>query len=855
MPKFQETGAQTVGQIFHDNKVISVPNYQRNYSWSSSEDDKDGCKVCDLWNDLVEKFDDFLKDADMEDGEYLLGPMVFVSKDKNIEIVDGQQRLATLTILFCAARDIILELNPDTTYSEMSEIHKIIQNANLSGQGQNREWQSWKLKLNQVDNQLFEKYIQQYEVKDPSNQDILDNSKDRYYKNSKKMEYFKNEIKKKKQYSDSQQLLFQAYIELSKRINDNLILNFNSELQVELELEELRKQAKENVKQAIKSDPDKYLGPEHRNFFNEPDEGLDIFLNKNWSIEKKQKLQEELDKKNERKKKQGKQVQSFDDFIKDKISKIEMKELGPKGNYQEVLDDETEKEFNETTKSRKKEHIPKLIAFCAGITEQITNVRIKVHKEEDAYQIFESLNDKGQSLSKSNLIKNLIIKKIDDESKKTDCSSRWDEMITSINKEAIDPDKFLRLSLLSRGYRDSSGTTRFGEFPLSPNKTTKVKKNNFYRIIKARIINQEYAINYIEELEKDSKIYIELNSPKDKFPESNTNKINQNKDPKAAIIDLKYLEAEYFQIPILCAYRKWKIDSDEFTLLVKFLTAFFFRYKIVRKKSVSILEDISFKASHIIENGKDEDKLKNLNKIIKYALQYDDCKHFEHQFESDFDPPSVSNSRFVLKHIESFLKKKTDDKVPIDKLQIEHILPERPLVSSSDPKENWSEKDFFKDYNPMSGESPKQFSNWSRKLGNLTLLNDIVNPKVSNYSFPVKLDHKNEVDFDGYRSSNLSINRDTVVKKEETNNDRTEWIWSSIIERGNYLRKLAMEIWKLPSIVCEDSSCTGHDDHQNIEGTIEELEKQMCKKCKKGLTVRWPDSAGPEYLAADTYRS
>lgn len=859
MPKFSETSAKTVGDIFHDNKSISVPNYQRNYSWTSNENDKEGCKVCDLWNDLVEKFNDFNKDpTNVENGEYLLGPMVFVQKDnRNIEIVDGQQRLATLTILFCAARDIILELQPDMPYADMAEIHKIIENANLAGQGLTRSWDSWKLKLNQVDNMQFEKYIQQYIVKDPPNQDILDNKGDKYYKNSKKVKYFNSEIKKKNDYSDSEILLFQAYVEISNRITNALILNFDSKLEVELRLEEIKKQAEEDVKKNIEKDPVKYLGSDNRDFFSKIDEGLNDFLKKSWSDEKKKKLQDELDKKNAKLKTKGENEQNFDDFIEWKIKHLKTKKLGSQGSYQTIITDETEKEISNITKSQKIYHIPKLIAFCAGITEQITNVRIKVKEEEDAYQIFESLNDKGQNLSKSNLIKNLIIKTISGESAKGRWSLKWDNMITSITKEGIDPDKFLRLSLLSRGYLDpTSNTYRFAEFPLPNNKTTRVTTNNFYRVVKAKIKDENHATNYIEQLEKDAKICIQLNSPKDKFPDSPSQKIHQNRDPKPAIIDLGYLDAEYFLIPVLCAYRKWKPDSDEFTLLVKFLTVFFFRYKIVRKKAVSILEQISLTASEIIENGQDRDKLKNLNKIIKFALQYDDSTHFENQFEYSFDPPSKTNARFVLKHIESFLEKKTDDTVPMDKLQIEHILPEDPLTSSTVPEENWDKVDFFNGYTSEPGGLQKEFSSWHKRLGNLSLLNDIVNPKVSNYSFLIKLDHKDEgMNFDGYRSSKLRINQETVVKEEETNQDRAKWTWESIHKRGMYLKKLSIGIWELPRIVCESTSCVNHDVHHKIEGTVEKVETKKCDECKNELTIRWPDSAGPEYLAADTYRS
>lgn len=861
LPKFSDTGALSVGSIFQNNLSLTVPNYQRNYSWESNENSKNGCKICDLWNDLVEKYEDYMKDpTNVESGEYLLGPMVFVQNDnRTVEIVDGQQRLATLTILFCVARDIILELDPNTPYSDLGEIHKIIENAALSGHGLERTWQSWKLKLNQVDSYRFEKYIQRYKVEDPPIDDIIDQVGDKYYKNTKKVEFFNQEIKNNKNnYSDSEILLFEAYIELSERINNALILEFDSTLEVKLKLEEIKKDAEIEAEKKIKSDPKKFLGDNQEGFFNDINNGLTVFEKRTWPDEKKLKLMEELDKKNARNTAKGNPLQTFPDFIDGKIKTMKTKDFGGKGSYQTILDQETEKEFARKTEDQKRAHIPKLTGFCAGITEQINNVRIKVKEDEDAYQIFESLNDKGQSLSKSNLVKNLIMKIINDPTNKSTWSKKWDDMITSLNKEEMDVNKFLRMSLISRGFPDNSGKLRFGEFPIvNSSKKTKVTTNNFYRIVKAMITSESLAINYIENLQKDAEICIKFNSPQTKYPDTTTDLVNQNRDVKPALIDMAYLDAEYIIIPILCAYRKWKPTSDEFILLVKVLVSFFFRYKIVSKLSPSNLEQIAFVACDIISNGESGKEQKSLFKIIKFVLQYNKSAYFENQFEYRFDPPNDANVKFILKHVESYMKKKTDDTIPIDKVEIEHILPKGAKENDPDPNKVWDKTKFFASYSPSPGALPKDFTRWYKKLGNLTILNSVTNKKISNYNFPTKLDHKdNNGTYDGYRSSNMRINVETVCKDQETNQDRTEWTVNDIINRGIYFKNLAKEIWELPKIVCADTACSGHDDDHDITGTtISDLDTKKCHICNGDLTVRWPATAGPEYLAPTEYQN
>ncbi|KUJ50917.1 hypothetical protein AR685_11820 [Chryseobacterium sp. JAH] len=81
-----------------------MPIYQRPYSW-----DKE--RVEQLWFDIVEAFKNNQEDSTL-DSNYFLGSIVVVKNAKGFEVVDGQQRLTTLTILFCTLRDMGLDIAP-----------------------------------------------------------------------------------------------------------------------------------------------------------------------------------------------------------------------------------------------------------------------------------------------------------------------------------------------------------------------------------------------------------------------------------------------------------------------------------------------------------------------------------------------------------------------------------------------------------------------------------------------------------------------------------------------------------------------------------------------------------------------
>lgn len=85
----------TVNGLFSRNYRYIVPEYQRQYSWGEEQWE-------DFWRDL--------ESVSLGDSHFL-GSVVFIEKDTNFdqpnqyEIVDGQQRLTTISILLCAIRE------------------------------------------------------------------------------------------------------------------------------------------------------------------------------------------------------------------------------------------------------------------------------------------------------------------------------------------------------------------------------------------------------------------------------------------------------------------------------------------------------------------------------------------------------------------------------------------------------------------------------------------------------------------------------------------------------------------------------------------------------------------------------
>ena len=112
---YGSTKTLSLEDVFSDNIKLEVPPSQRDYTWKHDDN------VKKLWSDLIANFSDWRVEypdnptaESFKKAEFLIGPIVLVnnpnSADDVLEIFDGQQRIATLTMLLCIVRDTIIEL-------------------------------------------------------------------------------------------------------------------------------------------------------------------------------------------------------------------------------------------------------------------------------------------------------------------------------------------------------------------------------------------------------------------------------------------------------------------------------------------------------------------------------------------------------------------------------------------------------------------------------------------------------------------------------------------------------------------------------------------------------------------------
>ena len=142
-------------ELIGNGKQYRVPPYQRDYSWSEEQWE-------DLWNDLM----DLRKDPDER---HYLGALVVEERgDREFLIIDGQQRLATLSVLALA---VIAQLRTmadgGIDASPNSERAQELRNRFIGEKDPASLTESGRLYLNETDNDFYQEYLVQ--IREPRN--------------------------------------------------------------------------------------------------------------------------------------------------------------------------------------------------------------------------------------------------------------------------------------------------------------------------------------------------------------------------------------------------------------------------------------------------------------------------------------------------------------------------------------------------------------------------------------------------------------------------------------------------------------------------------------------------------------
>ena len=150
-------------EILNGNKQFLIPVYQRYYSW-----DIEQCRR--LWNDIV----------DMQKRNkvgHFVGSIVNIAEQamptgvQKYMIIDGQQRMTTLTLLLLALRDYAIQHPEDTTINSRRIDNMLLKNEYEVGD------ERYKLLLTETDRDILIRLVESKPIPDGTKSRLIDNYK------------------------------------------------------------------------------------------------------------------------------------------------------------------------------------------------------------------------------------------------------------------------------------------------------------------------------------------------------------------------------------------------------------------------------------------------------------------------------------------------------------------------------------------------------------------------------------------------------------------------------------------------------------------------------------------------------
>lgn len=324
------------------------------------------------------------------------------------------------------------------------------------------------------------------------------------------------------------------------------------------------------------------------------------------------------------------------------------------------------------------------------IEKKAVVVTLTVDKNEDAYMLFETLNDRGLKVSEADLVKSSIFR-MGGEKRLPEVVSKWDSMVTLI--ESLGPKEdvidYLRI-LASILY----GLTR---------------EREVFDTISKNIASETAAVNFVHQIESFASDYVGMLSPDDQkwndYPPSIRKSLRT-----LALFDV--MQIRYLMLAVAHHFAP-REAANAFALFVNWIVRFF----IAGAEKIGRVDSVYARLAHTIHTTNDIKSSRDLSSAMAPHLANDA------EFEAAFTVAKVSQGKLARFYLDALERKTTHEEdaglVPDDdtsRVNLEHIIP---LNTST----HWGHID--KDL----------AASLYNRLGNMALLNARKNARLGDVGF------------------------------------------------------------------------------------------------------------------------
>lgn len=403
--------------------------------------------------------------------------------------------------------------------------------------------------------------------------------------------------------------------------------------------------------------------------------------------------------------------------------------------------------------------------FYAYFNKNVILVRVKTATMADALRVFATINNRGVSLDAIDLVKNLMFMKAN-KKEYDQLKEKWKKMVDILFVAKENPMRFIRYFILAQY-----------------DETKTIKENGIYDWFLSetnRTIYENKPTAFVDDLLGSAKSYINFLDGKD--VEGKRNRYLEN---------IRQLGSSV-RMPLMILLAAQHLPTDCFIELCRQVENIFFAYLITREPTSNFEQRFIQWCSELRQVTERTNLDTFFNKYIQSEKQRV-AERFDLIF-SKLEESSIPKSqlRYILAKLTQYIDESawgvTDTtsiiKHYIDKIEIEHILPQNPVETTL-----------------FSFDKPKEIGSYIKRLGNLTLLEKSINAAGGNKPFQDKKQT--------YKQSKLLLTKSLVEKVKIGKNTAVDhavkdlvtfdnWTSQSIDCRQKMLTQLAKKVWDMP---------------------------------------------------------
>lgn len=421
--------------------------------------------------------------------------------------------------------------------------------------------------------------------------------------------------------------------------------------------------------------------------------------------------------------------------------------------------------------------------FIDWLIDNVDMVEIIAYSDEDAYTIFETMNDRGMSLSSSDMLKGYLIANISEEGIKQEANKVWKKQLLKL----IDIDKEEEFNFLKAWLRAKYAQTIRERKKGATNKDFEIIGTSFHKWVRENkerlgLTNTDSFYKFItEEFKFHSDVYVKIWNAS----------LNFNKE--LPYVYYNYKNNFTLQPPLILASIKTTDDEETINKKINLMSKFIEMFIVLRSVNRRTLgySSISYTIFTLMKEVRNKD-LKDLAQTLRTKIE---------EMEETLDGLGTfglhqQNRRFVhffLARITQFIEEKTG----MDGNIVKYLSKE--IKNPFEIEHVWADK--FEEHADEFDE-PLEFEEMRNKLGDLLLLPGDFNRSYGDSSYEDKLPH--------YFGQNLLArslhpkcyeNNPSFLKFIEEYNlpfkSYNEFKKQQIIERQELYKKIAQKIWDL----------------------------------------------------------